>query len=99
MDKGPQGASSLDVWQGKILPVVWTRRCGQTQLCGKMLPGMWTRRCGQTQLCGKMLPNHFFSIYFFCTFSLQFSFSVYCFFCEHIFVQSNVNIPAVNMLH
>lgn len=29
------GASSTDLWQAKILPVMC---CGQTQLCGKMLP-------------------------------------------------------------
>lgn len=34
-----QGASSLDVWQVNILPVMWMRHCGWTQLCGKMLPG------------------------------------------------------------
>lgn len=33
-----RGISSLGAWQGKMVPVMWTRRCGQTQLCGNMLP-------------------------------------------------------------
>lgn len=62
--KGTQGAFSLDVCQGKILPGMWTRRCGQTQLSGKMLPNYLS--------CLFFVPI-FFSAHFFCNFLFQFT--------------------------
>lgn len=53
---GTQGDSSLDLRPGKISPVMWTRRCGQTQLCRETLSDYFPYRkyfctCEQSKEC------------------------------------------------